>query len=202
MENAPEADFHMSFYNGIKVHSLTGKKCVEIKIPPNLAEMEVHGDFRIDLTKEAQVEPFLEPILKHCQECLRQCLEIEETAKKDQTTKFPLILKSSQVNQPSSSSFSIQKHSRLSSLSESSGRKTRDTAVSVTSVQKPPISVKSFSSAEPTGTCYMEDIGWCLSTDGKQFTMLFNDGVQLNVDCNTHNVKYQSGSMEAQMYLD
>ncbi|KAJ3293304.1 Serine/threonine-protein kinase plk4 [Borealophlyctis nickersoniae] len=100
MENGPLADFEMIFYNGIKVHNSVGRQMLEIKMPHYPAsggtEPQVH---RIDMShpESIQLPPSLTPIFKHVQECLRQCMDIERSGKLDTTTRYPLILKSSQT---------------------------------------------------------------------------------------------------------
>ncbi|KAJ3022464.1 Serine/threonine-protein kinase plk4 [Thoreauomyces humboldtii] len=102
MENSPLADFEIMFYNNTRAHYSVSKETVEIKVPrgsgdmekyqirlPGLAALGSGGGDPIDVPSE------LAPIVRHIQECLKQCMDVERSGKLNSSTHYPIILKSS-----------------------------------------------------------------------------------------------------------
>ena len=101
MENSPHADFEMVFYNGIKVHISSAKHEVTIRQPATESESGCEIIKRSLLNLDNLDIPQNEMlVLKHAQECLKQCLNVEKSVSSDQP-KYPVIIKSSRC--PSSS---------------------------------------------------------------------------------------------------
>ncbi|TPX51472.1 hypothetical protein SeLEV6574_g00253 [Synchytrium endobioticum] len=97
MENGPLADFEMVFYSDVKVHYSVAKNSLQITCKkPGSIGTETHT---VDTSNVANLslQPHIVPIFKHVQECLRQCLDVEASAKSDGTTKYPIIVKASGV---------------------------------------------------------------------------------------------------------
>lgn len=102
MENSPHADFEMVFYNGTKVHISSAKHEITIRQPNTASESGTEVIKRSLLNSDSLDIPQNETlILKHAQECLKQCLNVENSIALDQP-KYPVIIKSSHC--PSSSS--------------------------------------------------------------------------------------------------
>src|SRR5437588_10086952 len=99
MENGPIADFEMCFQNQTKVYHSQSKGTLEIKVKISPDIFETHK-FIITRSKEPDYPHELLHIVKHMQDCLKQCLDIERNGQKDPNTVYPLILKSrSHVNE-------------------------------------------------------------------------------------------------------
>ncbi|KAJ3192514.1 Serine/threonine-protein kinase plk4 [Irineochytrium annulatum] len=100
MENGPNADFEMSYYNGVKVHNSPSKNTLEVKTPTaevSSGEKATYTTHRFDLSQMEgiKIPSALASVLKHAQECLRQCLSIEKSARRDTQSSYPIIVKSS-----------------------------------------------------------------------------------------------------------
>ncbi|KAJ3235998.1 hypothetical protein HDU81_011269 [Chytriomyces hyalinus] len=107
MENG---DFEMVFYNGTKVAyrgGKTGRNVVVFKSPGGDAGTKGTVEPReFDLSDgTVQIPADLAVVFKHMQECLRQCLDIEEQSVEGGASGivFPLILKSSNISNPGGS---------------------------------------------------------------------------------------------------
>jgi hypothetical protein len=99
MENGPIADFEMCFQNQTKVYHSQSKGTLEIKVRTSLDTFETYK-FTITGSKEPDYPRELLHIVKHTQDCLKQCLDIERNG---QNAVYPLTLKSiSHVNENSS----------------------------------------------------------------------------------------------------
>ncbi|KAI9100691.1 hypothetical protein DFS34DRAFT_615441 [Phlyctochytrium arcticum] len=104
MENAPLADFEMVFYSGTRTHYSVPKGEMEIRMPAGHGRNEAET-VRIQVplddggggNVDVDISPTVAPIVKHVQECLKQCVDVERSGKlEDPGTRFPVILKSSQ----------------------------------------------------------------------------------------------------------
>ena len=99
MENDPDPDFEMKFYSdGTKVNFSLARSELIIKVPLS----ESSNDCRTDTVKFNSIYPDQEQLsasqqllVKHAQDCLKQCMEVESAAKADRNAKYPIILKSS-----------------------------------------------------------------------------------------------------------
>ncbi|KAJ3188955.1 hypothetical protein HDU85_004672 [Gaertneriomyces sp. JEL0708] len=99
MENGPLADFEMVFYSGTRAHYSGSRGTVELKIPSGeSSDAERYETHSISLApnERADVPAHLASLVKHIQECLKQCTDVELSGKLDSSTKYPVILKSSQ----------------------------------------------------------------------------------------------------------
>ncbi|TPX56203.1 hypothetical protein PhCBS80983_g04689 [Powellomyces hirtus] len=105
MENSPLADFETMFYNSIRAHYSVSSGTIEIKIPrsddPEKKDFEKH---QIPLSSPLEgnaasdrvdIPMHLAPIVRHVQECLKQCMDVERSGKLDSGSQYPIILKSS-----------------------------------------------------------------------------------------------------------
>lgn len=101
MENGPLPDFEMNFYaGGIKILISLLKKEITIK---NYSQTnDVLAKEPTDIIKfntlypdQEQLAPVHQLLIKHAQDCLKQCTDIQEAAKADSLAKYPIILKSS-----------------------------------------------------------------------------------------------------------
>ncbi len=101
MENSPHPDFEMLFYSGIKVHVSSLNQQISMTLPNASTQSETV--IRRNLTDlcEANLPQNQCLALKHAQECLKQCLDVEQSITSEQS-KFPVIIKSSRC--PSSGS--------------------------------------------------------------------------------------------------
>ena len=92
MENSPHPDFEAVFYNGTKIHTSTTKNTLEIKVPIPNGEITTH---RLELGNFQQLELPSELVgaVKHVQECLKQCLEIERNESGAGNQEWPVVLK-------------------------------------------------------------------------------------------------------------
>ena len=111
MENTPVPDFEMTFYTGMKVQISVGRDEIDIKIPATLrrdfpcmtANMKTTPDCDVHKINLKQMErgvviPVeLQPVIKHAQECLKQCMDVEHSESNNTSAKYPVILKSSHV---------------------------------------------------------------------------------------------------------
>src|ERR1051325_4258088 len=95
MENGPLADFEMCFRNKIKVYNSQSKGTLEIKVPSRtlLGTFETYK-FTITANIKPDYPRELLHIIRHMQDCLEQCLDIERNGQKVPSTVYPLILKS------------------------------------------------------------------------------------------------------------
>lgn len=172
---------------------------------------------KLDLSQpNFQVPTQYFPIMKHSQECLKQCLEVEKSSRFDTCTKYPLILKSSQAishpqSRPVSPNFSI--HPSMSNFSTSAmpvaSSDTKKIQGSITLADSY-TSQAAFGTSRAGSSCsassrqgqpiYIAEIGWCIPTADKQFDMLFNDGVQVTVDSKTNKLHRQSLGKDLERY--
>ncbi|KAJ3008027.1 UNVERIFIED_CONTAM: Serine/threonine-protein kinase plk4, partial [Siphonaria sp. JEL0065] len=101
MENFPDPDFEMAFYNGVKVHHSCKFGRISFRVPVKGSgggggeeECQVH-EFDISGSKNVDIPTELAGVFRHVQECLRQCLDIDKSTEACQGNSYPLILKSS-----------------------------------------------------------------------------------------------------------
>ncbi|KAJ3158441.1 Serine/threonine-protein kinase plk4 [Geranomyces michiganensis] len=132
MENSPQADFEALFYSGTRAHYSASTGIISIKIPkassdnssnltpeagtssPPSPEYERHeirlsapsgggGGQNGGATITTDIPTRLGPVVRHVQECFKQCVDVERSGKLSDnnaiddtaTTTFPVILKSS-----------------------------------------------------------------------------------------------------------
>lgn len=101
MENDPLPDFEMNFYTGgTKIHMSLLKKELTIKNPNPMNDGAKDG--QIDTVRFKTLYPDQEQLtvaqqlwIKHAQDCLKQCKDIQNAAIADSQAKYPIILKSS-----------------------------------------------------------------------------------------------------------
>jgi hypothetical protein len=116
MENGPQPDFEVTFYNGVKCNHSSSKGTLEFKIPrtgvlpTDPVSYETHR-FDILKKKDLNIPPFLLSLFQHVQQCIRQCLDIERTSKSDSNVEYPLVLKSSNCQNKTDSNNSTSKSS-------------------------------------------------------------------------------------------
>jgi hypothetical protein len=101
MENGPSPDFEMNFYaGGTKIlisllkNEIIIKKYSEANDGIEKAPMEI-VKFKTVYPDQEQLTAVQYQQIKHAQDCLKQCKEIEDSAKHDLLAKYPIILKSS-----------------------------------------------------------------------------------------------------------
>lgn len=101
MENDPSPDFEMNFYTGgTKIHISLLKKEITIKNPHPTSEGGTAGQidtvrFKTLYPDQDQLTVAQQLLIKHAQDCLKQCNDIQNAAKADTQAKYPIILKSS-----------------------------------------------------------------------------------------------------------
>jgi Polo-like Kinase 4 Polo Box 2 len=197
MENSPHPDFQMVFYNGVKAQTITSLNKLEITIPEALTQQfcdrrkELYV-YTIDMTNGEPEAAYVQ-IFKHAQECLRQCLELEQSSRFDTCTKYPLILKSSQsITEANTTNTPIVVNPTMSTYSNQQ---------SIRSVKSMHYSNSSVSSHSPeVASHYLDNVGWCISTNDKQFGMLFNDGIRVSVHSKTQIVTFTLLNSESKRY--
>lgn len=205
MENSPDPDFHLLFYNGIK--SLISQNTVEITVPESITPQYCDGNFRqpnftyrinTNTANSADIKPVFLPIFKHAQECLQQCLEVEKSSRFDKCTKYPLILKTCQSKPSGETKEILHSGNRFDGGSSTAGSKISVAPLqlnhqsSVRSLRSTNFSSSGGHSTIETITHYLDGIGWCMSTSDKQFIMLFNDGCRVNIHSLTQIVTFIS----------
>ncbi|TPX61796.1 hypothetical protein SpCBS45565_g07173 [Spizellomyces sp. 'palustris'] len=105
MENAPLADFEMVFYNGTRAHYSVSRGMMEVRLSRGDSEgresAEVHQirlpspSVATSTCETLDIPSHVAPVVRHVQECLKQCMDVERSGKLDSTTRYPVILKSS-----------------------------------------------------------------------------------------------------------
>jgi hypothetical protein len=167
-------------------------------------------------------EPSLHDIFAHVEICCRRCTEINEKCSLDPSAKYPMIFKANQSptrgnSRPLSPATSLQPS--INTFSTSRGISNRDQRINrgASISSKMPLftsksrtylnstkdsqnqRIEAISSCSGLSTAklftpkYLSKIGWCVQTPDKRFAMLFDDGIQLNVDPKTHSLEYING---------
>ncbi|KAL7749100.1 hypothetical protein RI367_005505 [Sorochytrium milnesiophthora] len=106
MENAPQADFEVQFYSGTRIVYLTAKNTLDIKSEDGHLLQSIDMSALLPSQRSSHsgsgqtvtVPPEYRELVRHTQDCLRQCLEIERSVKLDPAVRFPLTLKSSSTS--------------------------------------------------------------------------------------------------------
>ncbi|KAJ3226639.1 Serine/threonine-protein kinase plk4 [Clydaea vesicula] len=175
---------------------------IEISTAP-LDNEKDGAKFTMNLSeKNADIPSFLIPLFKHSQDCLTQCLEIENIASKDPNTLYPLILKShNTINQSAtmdlgSKPMSVFQRS-LSTMATQKGnnpilKETINTCSSRTRVASVLNAPTNSLHQQPV---FLNDVGWCikLSSDEEDlYCMLFLDGVNVTLECKQQTLLYRN----------
>lgn len=97
MENDPLPDFEMNFYNdGTKILISSQRKEITIKSPnPQNGSAIDTLRFNTLYPDQEQLTVAQQLMIKHAQDCQKQCIDIQNSAKADPQAKYPIILKSS-----------------------------------------------------------------------------------------------------------
>jgi hypothetical protein len=217
MENGPTADFHMSFYNEIKVFTCMAKKTLEIIIPRSLEHQfrsylvkKSSSRYIVDISDAVNVavEPEFTMIFNHAQECLRQCLDIENSSRFDQCTKYPLVLKSSKVSKnlafsESNTKISVHPGSMSNYSTSRSVNQDLQQRQAHTSLQNSASHAShdqmSASNSPDFLPIFLDNVGWCIPMPDRQFLMLFCDGLSVNVNSKTQSISSNPQNDNAQM---
>ncbi|KAI8921586.1 kinase-like domain-containing protein [Entophlyctis helioformis] len=107
MENTPVPDFEVTMHTGLRLHTCTALRAIEIRVPvsemgkyPGVAEcgrrMGEYWAYTVDGGAGDSVLPVFADVVRHAQECLRQCMDVDALGFPP-GTRFPVILKSSHV---------------------------------------------------------------------------------------------------------
>ncbi|KAJ3392903.1 hypothetical protein HDU92_008125 [Lobulomyces angularis] len=211
MENSPPS-CQVIFYNGCKVIMCTRNSSIEISTAP-LDNEKDGAKFTMNLSeKNADIPSFLIPLFKHSQDCLTQCLEIENIASKDPNTLYPLILKShNTINQSAtmdlgSKPMSVFQRS-LSTMATQKGnnpilKETINTCSSRTRVASVLNAPTNSLHQQPV---FLNDVGWCikLSSDEEDlYCMLFLDGVNVTLECKQQTLLYRNSKGDQRFSID
>ncbi|KAJ3350144.1 Serine/threonine-protein kinase plk4 [Kappamyces sp. JEL0680] len=230
MENAPNPSFEIGFYDGVKV--LANKSHYTAKVPKALASLyascrqaiqQQDGSlhYSVHLADETKaIDPVFANAIRHSQECVRQCLDINKRVSGSKSQKYPLILKSNQsptsarngaVSRPNSPPTSIHpsQASFYTVTPSEDGRRRRPVPSS-----GPPRSILSDSrrfetnnassiSLKPTAhqAHFLANVGWCVQTVDKQYSMLFTDGTQLLVNPKTKGLEFHDGKGDVSRHV-
>ncbi|KAJ2997891.1 hypothetical protein HDV02_005076 [Globomyces sp. JEL0801] len=175
-----------------------------------LADGSIKYTFNLGTNDASSMEPKFVQIFKHAQDCLRNCFEIEEKGKKDPQVTYPMILKSQQTppvrdTRPNSPPPSV--HPSTTSIFTSSiptatyyDRKSSQpneqsqSHVNLPTQSKSQIELhQSISNSDQSynfNPKYLKDVGWCVLTPKGDFSLLFQDGIQLLVNPKSQTVEY------------
>jgi hypothetical protein len=231
MENTPDADFSVTFYTGEKGLIVGSKNTIEFKIPQSIRNnypmrgtytiIDNHIVYKIALNGDTKnlIEPSLQNLYIHIEECRKRCMEVEIQAQGDPNAKYPIILKAHQIQsnhqvaRAHSPPTSIYPSVNTFSSSVKVSRKEGSNRNSSQEVSKPPISgfksksnispgfrdsrtsyrnetLSTVSTAHKFAPQYLADVGWCVQTPDRRYSLLFNDGVQLVVNPKGLSLEY------------
>lgn len=98
MENEPSPDFEMNFYAGgtkILISLLKNEMIIKNSNQKSDKEPMEMVKFSPIYPDQEQLTAVQQLLIKHAQDCLKQCIEIQDAAKGDSQAKYPIILKSS-----------------------------------------------------------------------------------------------------------
>ncbi|KAK9761607.1 hypothetical protein K7432_013372 [Basidiobolus ranarum] len=211
MENGPLADFEMDFYNGIKVQNSASRGVLQIR---NVQEEGSARDYNFDTNSNAKfvIPTGLKPIFRHIQECLKTCLDIEQTHQ--HTSDYPIIISHSETSSslkkpqeaPSTDRFNTKaKLNNYDNHAKSDSGKGKLLQHDI--LPKKPMTVErsgSSSSQASSGGVpssehmqFIPNVGWCQRSNSGVFMLLFFDGIQMVVEAKNqliiwsdHNTPY------------